>query len=144
MNIEISQLSLTINTFIRITTAIIFLAFIIPLQWKEANVKNGLKKLRKQLLVSGLIIFHLNIIGLSVVLIKYVTGDSSLQGITEIVTLISSLGFFAIAIIEYQVYHQRYTPEQKKLHAEFEKMEVAANKAAFKKENKIDKEGKKA
>lgn len=121
---ELSQLEILVNLFIRVATAIIFLCFIIPLQIKEARVKNGLRLLRRELLVSGMTIFFINTVGLSIILFKYVFDDGVVQAATSVITLFNSLGFLVIAAMKYHMYHQQYTPENKRRHARIEQLEV--------------------
>lgn len=129
--IEYTQLSIIINVIIRIATAVVFMFFLIPLFVKEAKVRNGLKTLRLELLLTGLIIFIINISGLFIILFEYLNYD--LKIITELVTYSNSIGFLTYAILKLKSYTQRYTPENKALHVKFEKIEnrelkKAANK----------------
>lgn len=120
--IELSELQITVNIIIRIITAVIFLCFIIPLQIKEARVKNGLAVLRLELLVSGIILFFVNTFGLSVIVLRYLFGDSVVQKVTEFITIFNSIGFLFIACIKFHIYHREYTPENKQIHATMERL----------------------
>ena len=53
-------LASAISILMRLATGVILLFFVIPLQKKEADVKNGLRTLRKQLLLSGVILLTVN------------------------------------------------------------------------------------
>lgn len=136
LNLTITQIPLVISIFIRIITAIVFLAFIIPLQIKEATVKNGLKKLRIELLATGITIFFVNTVGLILVILKFFVEPSIVQAITDILTVFNTFGFLGVAILQYNIYHHRYTPEQKELHEKFSRMEITAENKARKKAKK--------
>lgn len=122
MNFTISTIPLFINVGIRLVTAFIFLAFLIPLIFKEATVKNGLKALRIQLLLSGLLIFFINTVGLLIIVFRYIGFDVKLM--TDLVTYLNTVGFLAYALIGLRVYTQKYSEENKRLHAKFEQIEV--------------------
>lgn len=123
LHLEFSELQVFVNVFFRVITAIIFIAYILPLMIREAGVKNGLKKLRIELLVSGFIIFFVNTAGLSIIVWRYLYGNEGLQSFTDIIALANTFGFLVIAVLKYTIYHQRYTPEQKELHEKLEKIE---------------------
>lgn len=125
LTIEISQPQLIINTILRLITAFIFLRYIIPLQIKEANVKNGLLILRRELLISGVMLLLINSLGLCIILLRYFVGDTIARIVSEVVTLFNSLGLFAVGLIKYQIYHQEYTPENKKKHDRIYELEQA-------------------
>lgn len=133
LELEISNISIIIAVVFRLVAAIIFLAFIIPLQIKQVQVKNGLRKLRYELLTTGIVIFLINTVGLGLVAAKFFVSPEVIQRLTDILTILNTAGFLTVAIIQFNVYHHRYTPEQKKLHEEFNKMELAAEKVAQKK-----------
>lgn len=120
---EVTEIQIILNTAIRIVTAFLFLAFIIPLQIKEAQVKNGLLILRRELLVSGVIMFLVNTIGLTIILLRYFFGDAILKPAIEIISLFNSIGFLIIASIKYHIYNSQYTPENKRLHAKIDRLE---------------------
>lgn len=128
LSLEISQLSLAFNIVVRIVTAIIFLKFIIPLQFKEAQVKNGLLRLRYELLASGIIMFLVNTVGLSIIIFQYFFPENIVNQFANLVTIFNTLGFLMIALIKYKIYHTKYTPAQKKLHEKFNRMEIAAER----------------
>lgn len=134
LNLEIGELSLIINVGVRIVTAIIFITYLLPLFIKEAAVKNGLRVLRLELLFTGSIIFLVNTSGLFIILFRYLGHD--LTQITDIVSFFNTFGFLAYALIKLRIYTQKYTPENKALHAKFEKIEAAELKKAEAKKKK--------
>lgn len=123
MNFEISEFSFVINVVFRVITAIIFIALLIPLVWKEALVKNGLKMLRYELLFTSTIIFFISTSGLFIVLLRQFGINTQLA--TEIVTLFNSIGFLAYALVKRKIYTQEYSPENKHRHAKLAEMEEA-------------------
>ena len=124
LQLEFGQLSVIINVTIRIVTALIFIAYLLPLLIKEARVKNGLKSLRYELLFTGTIIFLVNGSGLFIILFRHL--GINVTTITETVTYFNTLGFLGYALVKLRIYTQKYTPENKKLHEEFEKIEKRA------------------
>lgn len=120
---QISQLAFYLTVIFRIATAIIFLKFIIPLQIKENSVKNGLRTLRKELLISGITIFLINTVGLSLIVFKQIFNDDITNFLTDGITIFNSLGFLVIAYLKYEIYHSQYTPKNKQLHARIEQYE---------------------
>jgi hypothetical protein len=121
MNLEISQFVLIVTVAVRILTAFLFLAFLIPLFIKEAKVKNGLRTLRYQLLTTGMIIFFVNTSGLLIIVGRYF--GMNLVNLTDIVSYINTFGFLIYAIIKIRIYTQQYTPENKLYHAQRERIE---------------------
>ena len=121
MNIELSNFALIINVIIRIITAVIFLAFLIPLFIREAKVRNGLRKLRYQLLATGCIIFFVNTSGLFIIVARNAGIDVTTA--TDIISYLNTFGFFIYSVITLIIYTQQYTPENKQMHEKFEKFE---------------------
>lgn len=110
-----------------IVALIICLAFVIPLQIKEARVKNGLKMLRVQMLGSGLTIIFLSIFSIIALTIPLIFADRPLysprtepfelyQYISIGVVFFHSLGFLVLALIKRAMYHQQYSDYQKAIH----------------------------
>ena len=122
ITISIDTLNLIINVIIRILTAIILLSLVIPLQVKEAQVIDGLKKLRFEMLGSGIIIFLVNTIGLGVVVYHYLFPTADLALISNIIFYFNSIGFLIFALIKFNVYHTQYTTENKKIHEKQKKI----------------------
>jgi len=126
LQLEINEASVIINVVIRVITAVVFLAFLIPLYIKEAKVKNGLRILRFELLFTGIIIFLVNSFGMAVILLRFFGFDTSIT--TEFMTYFNSIALLLFALVKSIVYTQKYTPENKKLHEKFEKIERKALK----------------
>lgn len=128
ITIEVSQLSIIVNVVLRVITALIFAWFIIPLQIKQVNVKNGLRLLRIELLVSGIILFLINTIGLAIIVVRPLVDPVQLRQFTDFIALFNSVGFLVIAAIKFQIYRSQYTPENILLHEHMERIEVANKK----------------
>jgi hypothetical protein len=128
LNLEFNQLSIIINVTIRLITVVIFILYLFPLFIKEAKVRNGLRLLRYELLLSGSIIFLVNISGLFIILFRYLGAD--LQNVTNLTTYFNTLGFLTYALLKLKIYTQKYSPENKKLHERFERIEVRELKKA--------------
>lgn len=105
----ISVLALIIGCFI-------VLKFVVPLQIKQAGVKNGLKHLRRLLLIQGFT--HL-ITGL---IASYYLGRGAYRILTDGVTISVGnavilgafcFGYLVLAISAYKIYHLKYIEEQK-------------------------------
>lgn len=115
-SLEFDHLSVIFSIIVRVMAGMTLLFFVIPLQTREAGVKNGLRTLRKQLLVSGITIFIINTFGLLIYIMRMIVDDGMFRFLTNSLAIVNSLGFATMAFIKYQIYHQNYTPEQKKKH----------------------------
>lgn len=124
-----SNISIIISVVLRIITGIMLLAFVIPLQIKQAGVKNGLRSLRKALLISGILLFLVNTVGLLIIVSKPFFDTSTNRMITDFIAIFNSIGFLIIAYIKYQIYHEQYTPTNIKLHEKVERQEKKDNKS---------------
>lgn len=97
--------------------AITILMFVVPLQVKQAGVKNGLAMLRKQLLAYGLITFLTTSIAsyfLAIISYRLLTNPGTyVSTVSQILLFLFSLSKFAIAFIGSQIYHQQYVLEHK-------------------------------
>lgn len=122
MNIDYLATGTIISIILRVASAVILLFFVIPLQIRENKVHNGLIKLRRQLLFSGISIFLIIVVGIFIMALRLyepVYRDE----LTFIFSIINSIGFLIVALIKYQIYHTQYTPESKEHHRIIEKME---------------------
>lgn len=106
---------------------IICLAFVIPLQIKEAKVKNGLKMLRVQMLGSGLTIIFLSLMSMIALIIPIIFAEQPLysnltrpiemyQYISIIVVFLHATGFLILSLIKRAMYRQQYSDYQKAIH----------------------------
>lgn len=122
-NLELSfpLFTVVVNVGVRLVTAFIFLAFLIPLIFREAQVKNGLKVLRVELLLTGLLIFLINTVGLLIILFRYL--GANVQLATDIISYFNTFGFLAYALIKLKIYTQNYSAESKARHERYDKQE---------------------
>lgn len=123
-NLEFSMISVVISLVVRLIAGFTFLLFIIPLQVKEAGVKNGLRKLRIQLLISGILLFLLNTIGMILLPARYTLSPDQFRVISETLAIFNSFAFLIVAWIKYQIYHTQYSPDSKSMHEKFEHSET--------------------
>lgn len=118
-----------LSILIHVLSAVITLSFVIPLQVKEARVKNGLALLRKQLLFKGVLALVIIVVAICVLSLRYFIEDvPTLRYITVSLVLVHSLGILGKVWIDYQIYHQQYTPESKEFHAKVEALEKSQKK----------------
>jgi len=102
--------------------ATIILVFqIIPLQFKEAQVKNGLGKLRKQLLIVGFTLLFTNL--LAMILIH--TARNTTEGMSIVIQIINAFALLILSFILYLIYHEQYAPEAKEIRRQ---VEIVQNK----------------
>lgn len=112
-----------------VVSTVMILTFVIPLQIKMAEVKNGLIKLRKQLLVREAINLMFTIItivflglrfsGFDVNIVRYLLGA---------MVVVQSILILTKAIIDKRIYHQDYTPANLAKHARIDRLEKAEAK----------------
>lgn len=129
---EINNLLLYTATIFSAIAIVVIAFFIIPLQLKEAQVKNGLAKLRVQLLLYGVALVAIDSIMLyflyRISAQVYFNSQVMPQMTTSVLLFVFSSLHLSLAVIGYMIYHQQYTPEQKQFHAQIDKIEVKAEK----------------
>lgn len=108
---------------LHIVAAILTLAFIIPLQVKEVGVKNGLRKLRKQLLIKGVLSFIVILAAIFALTGRYFLPDGALRSAVIIFVLAHAIGIVGKSYLDYLIYHQQYTPKSKEMHEKIESVE---------------------
>jgi len=138
--ISFSSIGIILSIIIRIITSIILLWLVIPLQIKQAQVKNGLKTLRKALLLSGLLLFLINTVGLIIIVIRPIANSATVKLVIDIASIINSIGFFSLGILWFLIYKQQFTDKNIKLHEKVEKQEKKDDIA----QAKVDKKALKA
>lgn len=113
-----------ISIIIHIIAAALTAITVIPLQAKEAMVKNGLAKLRKQLLAKGILSFVVAVVSVGALAGRFLVDNNEHARYLVLVFVVThSLGLLGKAVIDYQVYHQQYTPLNMLLHERFAKYE---------------------
>lgn len=125
--------SIPFSIIVRVISCIILALFLIPLQIKEAGVKNGLRVLRIQLLVAGIVLFMTNLFSLGFLFLAMEVPQKPLNAFLQI---INALAFLILAFIAQSVYRTQYTDEAKDLHAKIDLAEkrgkVIKDKASVK------------
>lgn len=123
MHLTINDILIIIAIIIHAIAGVIVFYYIIPLQEQQVGVKNGLIKLRKQMLQKGvlsLIVVVTSILILALRIDPYGWPPSSY--ITLLIFL-HGIGIFAKTVIDYQIYHSQYSPESKDLHRRIDVIE---------------------
>lgn len=113
--------------------------FVIPLQYRQSKVKNGLAALRRQMLLKGILALTVIVLAIFCLSGRFFINDPAIlrYSITGMI-IVFSLGILGKAIIDFQIYHQQYSDENKHRHEEIDKVERREEIAS-----KIDKQKKK-
>lgn len=118
-----------ISILLYVIAGFITAAFVIPLQYEQSKVKNGLRGLRKQMLLKGL--FALTVILASIIALTlrfFPFDENILRYIIVTMIAIHAGGTLGKSIIDFKIYHTQYSDENKKLHEKFEKEEILQGK----------------
>lgn len=113
---------------LRVFAIIQALMFILPLQIREAKVKNGLRLLRYQLLLFGLILLLINVSSLyflfhnTNLLSCYFSCDESIS--PALFQVVTGLAFFSLSMLGFHMYHTQYTDEAKQIHEQIHELET--------------------
>jgi hypothetical protein len=98
-------------------------AYIIPLQFKQAGVKNGLIKLRKQLRSYGILMDVVSLTSIVALTARFFISGTVYRYIIVTVVFLNALSALWKSLIFKAIYHQNYSPESIKLHAKIAKLE---------------------
>ena len=109
----------------RLLADLMLLLFCIPLQIREATVKNGLRTLRFQLLAFGLILFITN--NITIFFLFDVLGKDQ-PFINAALQMLNGFAFLLLAVIGFQIYHTQYTEESREHHERIAEMEHKKHK----------------
>jgi len=123
--------SAEISFLLRFTALIISLLFVIPLMFREVKVKNGLRRLRIELLLLGIIIVVINMTTMYYLLL-IILHDIPQRNVNVYLQLQNAFSHFLIALLLYGIYHNQYSPKNIKRHEKIDRAE--------KREAKIDKQ----
>jgi len=119
MNNIITLYGNEVALFVRLVSIIQVLLFVFPLQLREFSVRNGLIKLRQQLLLFGVIIFLINVIS-TLFLINVVFFNYQQSFVDTVIQLFNAFSFLIISTIGSLIYHSQYSKESKDYHEELE------------------------
>lgn len=97
--------------------------FLVPLQFKQALVKNGLSILRRQMLRKGMLSIFVSLAGVIVLTSRFYVGNEIAQIIIPLFVLVNSFCFFLIVLIGSRIYHYHYTDKNIRLHERLDKLE---------------------
>lgn len=106
-----TNLPIYISMILCSMAAMIVTLFILPLQFEQAGVQNGLAKLRKQLLAYGMTTLIATSIAsyfLANVSVRLLASGEYVSTTSQILLLVFSISKFLIAYIGHQIYHQQY------------------------------------
>lgn len=107
-----------------IVAGLLTLAMVIPLQVAESRVKNGLHKLRQQLLAKGVLSEIAVIVSVFALTSRFfITVPDTNRYVITILVLTLALCTLGNSHIDSRIYRQQYTLENKKLHEKIEKLE---------------------
>lgn len=107
-----------------VMAGIITISFVIPLQLKEAGVKNGLSTLRKQMLAKGFLHILIVIVAFLTLTMRHIIADLDVARVMiSMLVLFFSLGLLGKSFIDSRIYRQQYTPESKRFHEEIARKE---------------------
>ena len=110
------------NILIHLLSVIITAIFIVPLQIREARVKNGLAVLRKQLLAFGVLVIVVGIASVIALTLPLFERNGITLYLSLTTVTIHAFAFLGFAILGYQIYHTQYTDEIKEAHKELDKI----------------------
>lgn len=129
MTAQFIELAFQFAIILHILAGIVTVAFVIPLQVQQAGVKNGLRKLRLQLLVKG--VLALIVIGAALFSLtaRWVLDDGATLRFALVFFVVThAVGVLGKSIIDYIIYHQQYSPHNKELHEKMEALENSQKK----------------
>ena len=113
-----------ISISLYVVAGVIITAFVIPLQVKEAGVHNGLRVLRKQMLLKGFLALVVAVASIVALTARFFIGDTdTLRYIITGVILLHAVGTLWKSWIDYKIYHQQYSPQSKEFHKKVEALE---------------------
>lgn len=97
-----------ISIGIQVVALLVALAFVIPLQIKEARIIDGLTRLRKLMLASGITIITLSTVSVIVLSARFFIPVAYIRYITVFLVLAHSIGFLILALILRSIYTSKY------------------------------------
>lgn len=115
-----NNLMIYISFVLCLATAVIIPTFIIPLQIKQAGRVNGLAKLRKQMLRTGIVTEVTAIVAtyfLGLMSLRLLSSEVVISTTTQLMLVLFSFSKFVNAVTTSQIYHQQYVLEHKEEHA---------------------------
>lgn len=117
-----------ISIIILLIGVLINAIYILPLQIKQAKVKNGLAGLRIFMLAQGSLNLLVGIFLIIALASRFFTEGDTVRYATATIMFVISIAFFTFTLIWVFMYRQQFTPRQVKLHAKIEKEEKKIEK----------------
>jgi hypothetical protein len=125
-NIDVLYLIYFLAVGIHVIAGIITLAFVIPLQFQQTKVKNGLIMLRKQMLLKGVLSVIVAIVSVFALLGRWLPFDGVLLQYAILLFISThALGLLGKSVIDYKIYHQQYSEHSKNMHEKIHILEKA-------------------
>jgi len=122
-----ANLGVVLSLLESLLAIIIILLFNIPLQIKEARVRDGLARLRIQLLVFGGVLFVADVIAAYFLFLtthRLLTVEGAMiRLVTQMLLFTFATSHLILAIIGFFIYRQQYPIENKELHKQFGEVE---------------------
>lgn len=112
-----------ISILILIVGVLINIAYILPLQIKQARVKNGLAMLRRLMLAQGFLNLLVGTLLISALTSRFFVHGEEARYIGVTLVLLISLGFLTFTSIWVAMYRQQFTPKQVELHEKIDEIE---------------------
>lgn len=114
--IDLPEYLLLASVLFLFIASFLVLAFVIPLQIEQANVKNGLRILRKLLLVKGITFLITGSIAeyfLTRGAYRVLTLGIDVSLNNSILLFVFSLGYLILSFCAYKIYHIKYVVDKK-------------------------------
>ena len=120
-----------IAIILHVVAGVIITMFVIPLQLKEAEVKNGLRLLRKQMLLKGFLSLTVIVVSVLALTLRYIVPDPIVSRYLIVALILAhAIGMLAKAIIDHKIYHAQYSQESLDMHLRIEKLEKGDRRRA--------------
>lgn len=116
-----------ISIVIRVLGIITAVLFYLPLQIREAKVRNGLRLLRYELLAGGIVFMLINIPSLFS-LIDLVKRFDRQPFTNSMLQLVNAIGYLFIVILLAVIYRQQFSEKQKGFHNQISDVEDGKSK----------------
>lgn len=112
--------------FLHVVAGILTMAFVIPLQFQQSKVKNGLVLLRRQMLIKGLLSLIVIIVSVFALMGRWLpfNGDTIRYAVLLFIST-HAVGILGKSYIDYRIYHQQYSEHSKQMHQKIHTLEVA-------------------
>lgn len=117
-----------VSIVVLVISVIITSFFVIPLQYKESKVRNGLLPLRMNLLKYGSTILFLSVLTIITLSLRFIVSGDLARYMIVILILFYSIGFLYLSIIGARIWRTNYSAENKELHRRIDLLEKRETK----------------